>query len=257
MNRCYWAIAVVFFFVAISPAEEQRATLRGRFVFSGDIPEPQPLKVDKDQEVCAKKLLDERLLVDAKTRGIANVVVQLVVPRDERPPLHPRLDELRKAPRLLISKDCRFEPHVLSVIIRQQLIVDNRDPVGHNWKIDVIKNVPPGDSIPSSQRITRTFKAPETIPVTASCAIHPWMRAYVVILDHPYIAISDSDGKFEIPDLPRGEWTFRAWHEANGYVKEVTIDEKKVDWDKGRFRVELRDDEDLGTIAISADQFQR
>jgi hypothetical protein len=237
-------------------ADDKRVAVRGRFVYGGEAPRRKAVKVDKDEEACAMKLLDERLIVDAKTRGVENVVVQLVVAGDAKPPVHPQLDELRETPRVFAVENCRLEPHVVTVLKEQKLIIENRDKVGHNIKLDVRNNDPFCDTLPTGIRFTKIFKALEPLPVTASCVIHPWLRAHVVVTDHPYVAISDSDGKFAIPDLPPGEWTFRVWHEASGFVKEVTIGKEKRTWDKGRFTLTLSEDKDVGEIVVAADRFK-
>jgi hypothetical protein len=256
MRRLVLAMLVSMLFCSSIHADYQRVTLRGRFVFGGEAPRRKAVKVDKDEGVCAMKLLDERLIVDAKTRGVANVVVQLVVARDAKPPVHPQLEELRETPRVFAVENCRLEPHVVTVLKGQKLVIENRDKVGHNIKLDVINNDPFCDNIPSGVQLTKIFKALEPLPVIASCVIHPWMRGHVVITDHPYVAISGSDGKFTIPDLPPGEWTFRVWHEASGFVKEVTVNKEKQTWEKGRFTLTLSEDKDLGEIVVAADRFK-
>ena len=45
------------------------------------------------------------------------------------------------------------------------------------------------------------------------------MRAYWLIIDHPYAALTDKDGKFQIDNLPVGEHNFRIWHERIGDIK--------------------------------------
>jgi len=46
------------------------------------------------------------------------------------------------------------------------------------------------------------------------CDAHSWMRAYVYVSEHPYVAITDASGNFEIKDLPPGKYTIRFWHEG-------------------------------------------
>jgi hypothetical protein len=53
--------------------------------------------------------------------------------------------------------------------------------------------------------------APEAYRV--KCAIHPWMTAWVVVLDHPFFAITNETGAFEIPNLKPGKYTLVTWHE--------------------------------------------
>lgn len=51
-----------------------------------------------------------------------------------------------------------------------------------------------------------------------TCDYHAWMSCYVLLRDNPYMAKTDSNGRFEIRNLPVGEHVFRFWHERIGYV---------------------------------------
>ncbi len=53
------------------------------------------------------------------------------------------------------------------------------------------------------------------------------MRAYWVVVDHPYATVTDKDGNFEIKDLPAGEHEFKVWHEKPGYLVKNAKDPKK------------------------------
>ena len=57
------------------------------------------------------------------------------------------------------------------------------------------------------------------------CNIHPWMSAQWFIVDHPYAAITDKDGKFKIENLPVGKHEFIIHHQLAGMVH---YPEKKV-----------------------------
>ena len=62
------------------------------------------------------------------------------------------------------------------------------------------------------------YKISESLPLKVACDFHPWMQAYWMVVDHPYAAVTDKDGKFTIPNLPVGEHEFRVWHERKGYL---------------------------------------
>jgi hypothetical protein len=58
----------------------------------------------------------------------------------------------------------------------------------------------------------KSFDKPEVwIPV--GCDVHPWMRAYVAVVPHPFFAVTGEDGSFEIRGLPAGEYEIEAVHE--------------------------------------------
>jgi hypothetical protein len=73
------------------------------------------------------------------------------------------------------------------------------------------------------QRETKIFNKPE-IFLQTKCSVHPWMTAYVAVMDHPFYDISDAKGDFEIKDLPVGTYTIEAWHETLGtQTQEIKI----------------------------------
>ncbi len=76
--------------------------------------------------------------------------------------------------------------------------------------------------------MTHTFTAKEVM-VPFKCDVHGWMNAYVGVLDHPYFAVTDADGKFELKTLPPGTYTIEAWHEKLGTTTQsVTIGAKET-----------------------------
>ena len=75
---------------------------------------------------------------------------------------------------------------------------------------------------------THVFTTKE-IMVPFKCDVHSWMNAYVGVLDHPYFAVSDKDGKFDLKTLPPGTYTIEAWHEKLGTAtQQVTIGPKET-----------------------------
>jgi hypothetical protein len=90
--------------------------------------------------------------------------------------------------------------------------------------------------------------------VEISCSIHPWVIAYVLPRDNPYIGLSDEDGSFEITNLPAGKsLEFQVWHErANGFMKL-----ERKGWKNGRFTRTIQPGEnDLGEIKFAPELFQ-
>lgn len=122
------------------------------------------------------------------------------------------------------QRGCLYVPRVLGVQVGQTLELTNSDATFHT-----IHAVPAANaefSEPQAQGnppIGRTFDKPEVM-VPLRCDIHPWMRAWVGVLPHPYYAVSGEDGAFSIPSLPPGKYTLEAWHEKLGtQTREVTV----------------------------------
>ena len=83
------------------------------------------------------------------------------------------------------------------------------------------------------------------------------MKAFVLIRESPYAAVTDENGTFEIKNLPAGEWTFQFWHEKAKYLDKVSVDGKETKWKKGRTKVTIAaGDNDMGTISVAAKEFK-
>ncbi|HEY6564398.1 MAG TPA: hypothetical protein VIY86_07860 [Pirellulaceae bacterium] len=236
--------------------------LSGTFVYDGALPNPTPIRIDKDVEVCGKhKLVDESLTVNSGNKGIANVVIYLSLDRGaDEPAVHESYQSTANDEVTIDNEGCRFEPHIVLLRTTQTLVIGNKDPVGHNTKVDTLKNVAINPIVPANASIKQKFPDAERLPSRVSCSIHTWMGGWVLIKDDPYFAITDADGHFEIPNVPVGKWTFQVWHEANGgtYLKEVSRGGKGEKWKKGKVDVDVKaGDNDLGTITVPASLFGR
>ena len=78
-------------------------------------------------------------------------------------------------------------------------------------------------SQPHGMEVEETFTR-EEIAIPVKCNIHPWMRAYIAVFKHPYFAVTDRDGKFEIKNLPPGTYTIKAWQEKLGtQTQKITV----------------------------------
>lgn len=244
-------------FVASQPtlARAEWGTLKGRFVFGGDVAVAAPLTVDKDVEVCGKhKLLTEELVV-GPDKGVANVVVFV---RDKKVKVKPELAAAAKEFKPeLDNLGCRFDPHVLFVQTGQELVIKNSDSVGHNSNIATVKNSPSNNLIPAGGTVIAKFTTDEAVPAQVTCNIHPWMKGWLVVRDNPYAAVSKPDGSFEIADLPAEELELQFWHEKAGYIGEMTIGGKAEKVSKGRKKFTIAAGEtDLGEIGLDAKLFK-
>ena len=241
--------------------------LRGRFVYDGEPPEPKPIKiVGFEKEGLEKlKLVDESLVVNDESHGLANVVVYLHVATGEAPPaMHPSYRIATDAPegermKTLRSIDTRFVPHVLLLRTDEILLTTTGDMRrSYNAKLDFPNNPGYSSTIAPSSEVTYYPRRPERVPGAITDNIYPWMRAWALIQDHPYMAATDADGRFEIRNIPVGERTFRIWHEKSGFVSHVKIDDREVAWEKGLTTLEIRAGEtiDLGDVQVPAQHLE-
>ena len=211
-------------------ASAQWGTLKGQILLDGEIPKIDPLVVQgnqqaKDAAVCAaQNVPDEKLVVDPESKGIANVVVYLA----KKPAkIFPALEKSTVPQVTFDQKGCRFMPHVLLVRTDQTVLVVSDDDAAHNTHTYPIKNRQDNFVVAPKDRTGVSVKPltlAEKLPSKVGCDIHPWMVAYWVILDHPYAAVTDEKGNFEIPNLPAGTHEFNVWQESAGYLdKKYTV----------------------------------
>jgi hypothetical protein len=114
---------------------------------------------------------------------------------------------------VLDQQDCVYVPHVFGVMTGQKFTVKNDDATTHNVHVKARTNKPINKPQSAGAADVFTFdKREQAIPI--GCDIHSWMSAFCFVLDHPFFAVTDSSGKFEIKGLPAGEYTFRVWHET-------------------------------------------
>lgn len=133
---------------------------------------------------------------------------------------------------VLDQQGCVYAPYISGVMTGQEFIIRNSDPLMHN--VHATPNVEGNKEFNIAQPMKgleykASFAKPEVL-LRFKCDVHPWMFAYVGVLDHPYFAVTDKDGKFKLPtDLPAGEYTLVAFHRKAG---ELTQKIKVADGEK-------------------------
>jgi len=113
---------------------------------------------------------------------------------------------------------CRFEPHSAIVGTNQRLLFREKDAVVYepHWFPSRGSRAP----VVPFRELAKSgvaFTKAESTPFLVTCDIHSWMRAWVLVVDHPYATITAADGTFTIKDLPAGEHELRMWHERIGF----------------------------------------
>lgn len=231
--------------------------LSGQFVYDGKAPAPPVIVPTKDVEVCGKKkLFDENLVVGADG-GIADIVIWLN-PGDAKLAIHEMYAKTATGEVELGNAGCRFEPRIGLLRTSQTLLLANHDPIAHNMKAEPRDSDPFNPLIPPNASFKVKIGTAQNLPVPVSCAIHPWMSGYVVVQDHPYMAVTDKSGKFTIKGLPAGTWTFTAWQSKSGYLKDVTVGGKKAVWKRGKFEVTIKAGaNDQGAIKVDPENFNK
>lgn len=258
MKLSHYFLVLFSCLMSTSAFAQEWGTIKGRFVFGGDVPEPVVLEIERDADVCGKNgLVDESLIVNKDNRGLRYVAIWL--DSKEKLPIHPDMALPPKETPVLDNKGCRFEPHMLAIRTGQVMHLTNSDPVAHNAAVYVRRSTPFSEIIPQNQPLEKKFTKPETLPTRVDCSIHAWMKAWLIISDHPYVAITDADGNFELKNVPVGEWKFKFWHERPGYLQTVRQGEASVPLEKGAWTLKAEGSKtlDLGELTAAAEQFKR
>ena len=123
-------------------------------------------------------------------------------------------------PPLLDNVGCFFEPYVMAMRVGQTMRIRNSDPIFHNVHVTPQNNPEFNFALPVQNQITeRKFSRPELF-IRAKCDVHPWMFAYINVLQHPFFAITESTGTYQLPRLPHGTYLLTAQHQKAGVVRQ-------------------------------------
>jgi len=217
MKRAILARRGVPLFLAL-PALCLAGAIDGKIVLSGTPPAPRKVDVTIDQYACgtAKEADD---LVVSQRREVANAVVWI-----ENPP--PGSKWPADSPKPTIDqRGCAFVPRV--VVVPEGGTVDflNNDRLLHNIHATPKLNVAFNRTQPKDRTIPVTFQKAEIVRI--DCDLHSWMRAWVVVADHPFYRVTQADGAFAFDDLPAGSYKVQVWHERLGTTaREIAVPEK-------------------------------
>jgi plastocyanin len=195
-------------------------TIRGTVRLTGAAVDQQKLPVTVDQSVCGKEK-DAGDIVLSSEKGIRNVVVSL-----QPPPPGPKWPV--SAPIVQMDQEqCVFVPRVVVVPAGGTVEFLNSDRLLHNLHSASKENRIFNRTQPRGRTIPIVLEKPEIIRV--DCDLHPWMRAWVVVADHPFYAVTNNQGEFMLDNVPPGEYTLRIWQESLGTVtKDVTVREEPI-----------------------------
>jgi len=199
------------------------ATVAGTVKLDGQA--PKPAKIDMSQDpACKGSNTAETVVADGGK--LANVFVYVKEGLNGSYPA--------PAEKVTINQEgCRYHPHVLGAVVGQTIEVKNSDNTTHNIHPTPKDNREWNESqAPSAPPLEKSF-AREEIMLPVKCNQHPWMKMYVNVVKNPYFAVTDKDGKYEIKNLPPGEYTLAFVHEKLGeQTQKVTVaakDSKTVD----------------------------
>ncbi len=227
MKRMTWIgiVPIVALIVSIGVlttgwAAGKTATIRGKVVFKGTPPKPQPVSFGAELQCKQLRknnpLYKEDIVVNKNgTLRWVLVYVKSNVKGKFQPP---------KDPVVVDQIGCQFIPHVAAAMVGQPVEFRNSDALLHNVRADSETSQSFNLAQPvAGMKEVRTFKKPE-LGIELKCDVHFWMLGYLHILPHPFFAVTGEDGTFTIQGLPPGKYTLEAWHEKLGtQTAEVTV----------------------------------
>lgn len=194
-------------------------TIEGTVKWAGQIPEVTQFVVTKDTEHCkAEKKPSPRLLVNASNNGVKNTVVYLVNIGEGK-----KMAEL-PATLVLNQTECQYDPHVYVVPVGAEFAMTTSDDILHNIHMFGVANYNLAFPV-KGQKIAKKMRKSGVVDVVCDAG-HYWMSAEIHVVEHPYYAVTDGDGKFKIEKVPAGAYKLAAWHEGWKVVKQEEKDGK-------------------------------
>ncbi len=234
--RFFGAIVSLAIFIALiwitDPAHAQNGqwgTVKGTITWGGkEIPKQMQIAQvagHQDKAACTMNgnvVIDETWVVNPKNKGLEWTFVWLVDPNKKgAPPIHPNLKAVKEPKVVMDQPLCHFTPHGIALREGQVLVAKNSAGIAHNFKWTGNPATPnagnnvliaPGGSFEIKGLVSDRF------PIKIECNIHPWMNGWVRVFDHPYFAVTDKDGKFEMKDAPAGNYNLMIWHGSGGWL---------------------------------------
>jgi hypothetical protein len=225
-RSCYLAFCLAWAAAAVAQSDYKVASvtdggsISGTVKWSGPAPHQPEFPVTKDPQICdpdSKKTVDLERLIVGPQGGVANTIVYL---KDISAGKALQLPEQR---RHLDQKRCHYIPHILLVPENAVLSMQSSDATLHTIHMDGAAsfNLP----FPFVNKVTtRTMSQPGLVHLRCNGG-HVWMNAEMMVVPHPYYAVTDESGRFEFTDVPPGNYQIVAWHEGWGLAgKQQTYD---------------------------------
>jgi hypothetical protein len=241
------ALALITLLLAGATASAQGwGTVKGQVVYDGDkLPDNPEVKIDKDVQFCTSKgkIHRNEWVVDKKSKGVKWVLVWLTDVKNATnkstawtAPIHPKLKEVPKTFEI-DQPICTFIPRLVAMREGSLLVVKNSATIPHNTFFKGGALGPDTNQlIPAGKQLEVKEVKARPIPCEFACTIHTWMKGWLGVFKHPYYAVTNEKGEFEIKDAPAGKFRLMVWHEGAGFLQKdkdnrgmvITIKDKEA-----------------------------
>src|ERR1041384_7085330 len=209
-----YSATIVSMLVGMATYAADTASIAGKVAFEGTPPKPKKIKTDADPQ-CAAMHADKPLTsTDVIVNGNGTLRNVFVCVKGGLPA--GKTFEAPKDPVVIDQKGCEYHPHVFGMMVKQLLLIKNSDDTTHNIHALPTNNEEFNRAQPAGAAdLKKTFTKPDVV-VKFKCDVHPWMGAYVGVMDNPFYSVTGEDGTFSLKGLPAGEYEIVAWHEKYG-----------------------------------------
>jgi len=205
-------IIVAVSLLALSAPVVDAGSVSGKVTYADAPPKLKPVNMSADPDCASKHSgpVQSEVLVLGSGGTMANVVVSVKsgLPKKTYP--------VPTEPVVIDQRGCVYTPRVVGMMAGQSIKFLNSDGILHN--VHALSKINPEFNIgmpPAlKQKVKKIAKVEPSFAI--KCDVHPWMRSYAVVLDHPFFAVTAPDGAFKIDNLPAGTYEIEAWHERLG-----------------------------------------
>ena len=217
---------------AESATDGNWGTIRGQVIYDEKAPLPEVREVDfskialpaaeREFFTSQGKVYYEDFVIDPKSRGVQHVFVWLrpdsTNNRDnDIPTIHPSLKAIPNSKLVMDQEWMGFRPHAIAARSGQSLLIKNTSPIVHAVVWNSQNNGSGNRNMPAKTEFEIESLKAERLPIIFSCAPHPWERAVMRVFNHPYFALTDAQGHFEIRLAPTGKYRLVVWQESVGF----------------------------------------